>query len=215
MLTALQQVVGQRDLAEIAQFNVRPSEIVDMTREHLRGGGPTGRRHRRPRVRRPARSLLPRRLITEITGAALYSEGQATASLGMLRDRGASRGVPRSQDAAPGQRRHDRQRYAGRAARPRSIWASRSARRRRSRTPRSTRCSSTPASSIVVGANAQGDGAWTTGAATARCCPVAGTVRRLGRRCAVQRQVGNAKSALARIRTELSSYYLLGVETGG
>ena len=40
VLAALQQVVGQRDLAEITQFNVRPSELVDMTREIYRGGGP-------------------------------------------------------------------------------------------------------------------------------------------------------------------------------
>ena len=44
---ARQQVVGQRDLAEITQFNVRPSELVDMTRELLSRRRTEGRRHRR------------------------------------------------------------------------------------------------------------------------------------------------------------------------
>lgn len=83
VLRALDIVVGQRDLAEVTQFPVRPSEIVDITRELTRGGGPT------------VDAVLARecgseptcsqRLITDVTNTALYYEGQATASLGMLR----------------------------------------------------------------------------------------------------------------------------------
>ena len=41
VLRALDNVVGQRDLADLSQFHVRPSEMIDLTRElYARGGGP-------------------------------------------------------------------------------------------------------------------------------------------------------------------------------
>ena len=83
VLRALDTVVGQRDLAEVTQFPVRPSEIVDITRELTRGGGPTV-----DAVLARECSSEPtcsQRLITDVTNTALYYEGQATASLGMLR----------------------------------------------------------------------------------------------------------------------------------
>ena len=83
ILRALDTVVGQRDLAEMTQFPVRPSEIVDITRELTRGGGPTV-----DAVLARECSSEPtcsQRLITDVTNTALYYEGQATASLGMLR----------------------------------------------------------------------------------------------------------------------------------
>ena len=83
VLQALDTVVGQRDLAEVTQFPVRPSEIVDITRELTRGGGPTV-----DAVLARECSSEPtcsQRLITDVTNTALYYEGQATASLGMLR----------------------------------------------------------------------------------------------------------------------------------
>ena len=83
VLRALDTVVGQRDLAEMTQFPVRPSEIVDITRELTRGGGPTV-----DAVLARECSSEPtcsQRLITDVTNTALYYEGQATASLGMLR----------------------------------------------------------------------------------------------------------------------------------
>jgi VWFA-related protein len=85
---ALNQVVGQRDLAERTQFHVRPAEIVDITRELTRGGGPTldavisrecGGTTELPDP------FCRNRLITDITTTALYLEGEGTASLGVLR----------------------------------------------------------------------------------------------------------------------------------
>jgi VWFA-related protein len=85
VLRALDTVVGQRDMGEISRFNIRPSEIIDMTRELNRGGGPTVDAI----VARECGALVDmvcqNRLITDVTGTALYYEGQATASLGMLR----------------------------------------------------------------------------------------------------------------------------------
>ena len=52
-------------------------------------------------------------LTTEVTNTALYYEGQASASLGMLRTLvQADADVHRPEDAAAGQRRHDRQRQS-------------------------------------------------------------------------------------------------------
>ena len=86
VLRALDTVVGQRDLAELGQFHVRPSEIVDITRELNRGGGPTVEAvSARECGGVPPDPFCRQRLITDVTGTALYYEGQATASLGMLR----------------------------------------------------------------------------------------------------------------------------------
>jgi VWFA-related protein len=85
VLKALDTVVGQRDLAELSQFDVRPSEIVDITRELYRGGGQTVESVAIRECGNPPDPGCRHRLITDITGTALYYEGQATASLGMLR----------------------------------------------------------------------------------------------------------------------------------
>jgi VWFA-related protein len=86
VLRALDTVIGQRDLAELGQFQVRPSEIVDITRELNRGGGPTVEAvAARECGTNPPEPFCRQRLITDVTGTALYYEGQATASLGMLR----------------------------------------------------------------------------------------------------------------------------------
>lgn len=87
VLRALDQVVGQRDLAEISQFHLRPSEIVDVMNELYRtGGGPTlDLITRRECGGDPPDPFCRSRLITDVSGTALFYEGQGTASLGMLR----------------------------------------------------------------------------------------------------------------------------------
>ena len=85
VLKALDTVVGQRDLAELSQFQVRPSEIVDITRELNAGGGPTVEAVAARECGNPPDPFCRQRLITDVTGTALYYEGQSTASLGMLR----------------------------------------------------------------------------------------------------------------------------------
>ena len=86
VLRALDTVIGQRDLAELGQFHVRPSEIIDITRELTRGGGPTVEAvSARECGGNPPDPFCRQRLITDVTGTALYYEGQGTASLGMLR----------------------------------------------------------------------------------------------------------------------------------
>ncbi len=85
VLTALQQVVGQRDLAEITQFNVRPSELVDMTREIYRGGGPRVDAIAARECGNPPDPFCQHRLLTDVAGTALFLEGEASASLNMLR----------------------------------------------------------------------------------------------------------------------------------
>ena len=87
VLRALGNIIGQRDGPGLGQFNLRPSEIVDASRDIPLGGGDTldavvarecGFEGGGPNCRTM--------LINEITSAALYYEGQSTASLGMLRN---------------------------------------------------------------------------------------------------------------------------------
>ena len=86
VLRALDTVVGQRDLADLGQFTVRPSEIIDITRDLQKGGGPTfDAIVARECGGDPPDPFCRQRFITDVTGTALYFEGQATASLGMLR----------------------------------------------------------------------------------------------------------------------------------
>ena len=86
VLRALDTVVGQRDLAEMTAFHIRPSEIVDITRDLSRGGGPTfDAVVARECNADPPDAFCRQRFITDVTGTALYYEGQSTASLGMLR----------------------------------------------------------------------------------------------------------------------------------
>jgi VWFA-related protein len=87
VLRALEHITGQRDLAEISQFYVRPSEMIDLTRElYNRGGGPTlNAIVARECGGDPPDPFCRQRLITDVNGTALYLEGQGAASLGMLR----------------------------------------------------------------------------------------------------------------------------------
>ncbi len=112
ILRALDTVVGQRDLAEVTQFRVRPSEIVDVTRDLNRGGGATLESvAARECGQDPPDPYCRQRLITDVSGQALYFEGQATASLGMLRTIVENmNSARRPQDAAAHQRRHARER---------------------------------------------------------------------------------------------------------
>ena len=86
VLRALDTVTGQRDLADLGEFHVRTSEIVDITRDLMRGGGPTfDLILARECGGDPPDPFCRARFVTDVTGTALYLEGQATASLGMLR----------------------------------------------------------------------------------------------------------------------------------
>jgi VWFA-related protein len=85
VVRALEKVVGQRDLAERTQFKVRPSEIVDITRELTRGGGPTLDTVVARECGDPPDPFCRQRFITDVQLNALYLEGEGTASLGMLR----------------------------------------------------------------------------------------------------------------------------------
>lgn len=87
VVRALDQVVGQRDLAEISQFHLRPSEIVDIMNELYRTGGGTvlDAVTRRECGGDPPDPFCRSRLVTDVSGTALFYEGQGTASLGMLR----------------------------------------------------------------------------------------------------------------------------------
>ena len=86
VLRALGTVVGQRDGPSPSQFRLRPTEIIDISRDISSGTGPTleavvtrecGIEEQGPNCRV--------RLLNEVTNTALYYEGQSTASLGMLR----------------------------------------------------------------------------------------------------------------------------------
>ena len=85
VLRALDTVVGQKDLAELSRYHLRPSEIIDLTRELLRGGGPTVDAIVARECGNPVDPACQVRFIHEVTNTALFYEGQATASLGMLR----------------------------------------------------------------------------------------------------------------------------------
>jgi VWFA-related protein len=86
VLRALATIVGQRDLADLGQFHVRTSEIIDITRDLMRGGGSTfDAILARECGGDPPDPFCRARFVTDVTGTALYLEGQATASLGMLR----------------------------------------------------------------------------------------------------------------------------------
>ena len=85
VLRALANVTGQRDLAELSQFHVRPSEMIDLTRElYSRGGGPRLDAIAARECGDPPDPFCRQRLITDVNGTALYYEGQGAASLGML-----------------------------------------------------------------------------------------------------------------------------------
>lgn len=86
VLRALDTVVGQKDLAELSQFHLRPSEIIDITRELMRGSGPTIDAIVARECGNPVDPVCQTRFIQEVTNLALVYEGLASASLGMLRN---------------------------------------------------------------------------------------------------------------------------------
>lgn len=85
VLRALNTVVGQRDSPGITQFNLRPTEIVDMSRDVAVGSGPTLDAVAARECGQDAGATCRYRLVTEVSNIALYYEGLAAASLGMLR----------------------------------------------------------------------------------------------------------------------------------
>lgn len=84
---SLTTVMGQRDLPS-HQFHLRPAEIVDLSGA-ASFGAPGQNALLQSVVRRecgdPAEATCEQRLLLEISGAALYYEGQGNAGLGMLR----------------------------------------------------------------------------------------------------------------------------------
>ena len=84
---ALATVMGQRDVPS-NQFHLRPSEIVDLSAA-ASSSAPREATLLESVVRRecgnPPEDVCRQRLMLEITGAALYYEGQGNAGLGMLR----------------------------------------------------------------------------------------------------------------------------------
>jgi VWFA-related protein len=86
VLRALDTIVGQRDGPGLGRFNLRPTEIIDASRDVPAGSGPTlnalFERECGLEVDANCRALL----LAEISNTALYYEGQATASVGMLRN---------------------------------------------------------------------------------------------------------------------------------
>jgi tetratricopeptide (TPR) repeat protein len=92
VIRALGQVVGQRENTLTSlQFQLRPSELIDLSAE-LAQGETEPFRETTPGgqvARRECGESLPlecvRRLIQDVNGATLYYEGEATASVGTLR----------------------------------------------------------------------------------------------------------------------------------
>ena len=217
VLRALDTVVGQRDLAEISRFHVRPSEIVDLTREMMGASGPAFEAvATRECGEAGADPFCRQRLMTDVTGMALYLEGQATASLGMLRS------IVEEMNAFLGRKtlllisggmvasdspggRPDLGEIGVRVGKE-AAFANTTIYTLFIESRAIDRFSAQQRTGDRNAVNASRDsallGRWLeqfTGAAGGALFSV---------------QVGNAEPALARIRTELSSYYLLGVEPG-
>ena len=86
VLRALSGVIGQRDGPGLGQFGLRPTEIVDASRDIPLGTGTTLDAVVARECGQEPNPNCRAMLIAEITSSALYYEGQATASLGMLRN---------------------------------------------------------------------------------------------------------------------------------
>lgn len=216
VLRALGTVVGQRDGPGYGLFHLRPTEVIDISRDLAVGSGPTLEKVL-ARECGPDEAAGPNcrfRLVTEVTNTALYYEGQATASLGMLRTLvGQMRGYPGRKTVllvsggliasdTPGGRpdfgslgiQVGREAAAANAA----IYTLFVDATLHDQFGAETR--SAPGSSENQARDRAVLARWLeqfTGAAGGALFAV---------------QVGSAESALARIHTELSSYYLLGVE---
>ena len=85
VLRALGTVVGQRDGPGLNRYHMRPSEIIDANRDLSAGAGSTLDAIVRRECGIEPDPNCRYQLVAEVTNSALYYEGQATASLGMLR----------------------------------------------------------------------------------------------------------------------------------
>jgi len=86
VIRALQTIVGQRDGPGLSQFHLRPTEVIDISRDVAMGGnGPTIDAVVARECGQDPSAFCQYQLLNEVTNTALYYEGQATASLGMLR----------------------------------------------------------------------------------------------------------------------------------
>ncbi len=85
VLRALGTVVGQRDGPGLNRFHMRPSEIIDANRDLHAGTGATLDAMVARECGSDPDPNCRYQLVAEVTNSALYYEGQATASLGMLR----------------------------------------------------------------------------------------------------------------------------------
>jgi VWFA-related protein len=84
VVRALDAIVGQREM-NTSTFYLRPSDIIDTTQDVFRGGGPTLDALARRECGDPPEATCVLLLTREISMAAVQYEGQANASLGMLR----------------------------------------------------------------------------------------------------------------------------------
>ena len=85
IVRALNTVVGQRDGPGLNRFRLRPSEIIDANRDVHAGTGPVLDAVVARECGQDPDANCRYQLLAEVTNTALYYEGQATASLGMLR----------------------------------------------------------------------------------------------------------------------------------
>ena len=216
ILRALNTVVGQRDGPGFGQFNLSPTEVIDISRDISAGAGPTLARVVARECAQDFGGPCQSRIVTEVTNTALYYEGQATASLGMLRTLlGQMRGFPGRKTLllvsggmivsdAPGGRpdlgslgMHVGRDAAAANTAIYTLFIDTSLHDRfAAETRRGDRATANQSRERAVLARWLEQFAGTAGGALFSV------------------QVGNADAALARIHTELSSYYLLGVEPG-
>jgi VWFA-related protein len=214
VLRALGNVIGQRDGPGLGQFSLRPTEIIDASRDIPLGAGTTLDAVVARECGQEPNPNCRAMLIAEITSSALYYEGMATASLGMLRN------LVTRMHAYPG--RKTLVLVSG------GIIAS--------DTPGGRPDLGSMGMQVGREAAAANTAIYALFMDTSLHDQF-GAETRLGNRTAVNRsrdtavlarwleqfagaaggalfsvQVGNATAAMARIQTELSSYYLLGVE---
>lgn len=215
VLRALDTVVGQRDGPGLSQFSLRPTEIIDISRDIAVGNGPTlDRVLERECGQEEAGPTCRIRLLTEVRNQALYYEGQATASLGMLRT------LVSQMREYPG--RKTLLLVSGGMIASDTPGGRPDLRSQGMQVGRAAAAANTAIYTLYIDPSLHDRFAAETRTGL-------GAADNIGRDRAVlarwleqfagaaggalfEVQVGNAEAALARIQTELSSYYLLGVE---
>ena len=85
VLRALNTVVGQRDGPGFGRFNLRPTDIIDMSRDIAMGNGPTLEAVVTRECGEDPAPTCRVQLVAEASTTSLYYEGLGTASMGMLR----------------------------------------------------------------------------------------------------------------------------------